>query len=115
MRILFCKPDNSADNRASYVHRSFREIDIAPLQTKQFALTQAGRCGEQHQGTFSIRETIRQGPDLRWSEDARRFLALRTLPNQMNRIAIEQFISAGMVEQNGHHTPDLRATTLRKG
>jgi hypothetical protein len=30
----------------------------------------------------------------------------------MNWIAIEELIPAGVIEENGHYTPDLRATTL---
>src|SRR5271165_2396922 len=47
-RFGLAGPHDPTYDRARYVHRPFRRIDIAPLQTKQFALTQAGGCGEQH-------------------------------------------------------------------
>ncbi len=61
-----------------------------------------------------MRKTVRQQPYLRTCEDAGRFLSFRALTNQVNRITVKEFVSTGMVEQNGHHATDLRATALRK-
>jgi len=113
-RFGFARPHNSAHNRARYVHCCFREIDVRPLQSKQFTLTQAGGGGEQHQGAFSNSETIRQHPDLCRSEDAGRLPAFRPLPNQLNRIAVKEFVPAGVIEQYGHHAANLRTAALCK-
>jgi hypothetical protein len=40
--------------------------------------------------------------------------AFRSLTHETNWIGIEELISASMIEQNGHHAPDLRATALRQ-
>ena len=90
------------------------EVDVAPLQAKQFALAQSSRRREQNQRPFSDSQTIYSGLDFVWRQYIWRGFALRSLTHETNWIVIEELISAGMIEQHGHYAPDLRATALRQ-
>ena len=41
-------------------------------------------------------------------------MALCTLTNEIDRIAVEQLVSTGMIEKNGHQISDFGATALRQ-
>jgi hypothetical protein len=65
------------------------------------------------QRPFSNPQLVHQRLDFSGHQDDWRSAALCTLTNEVDRIAVEQFISAGMIEKNGHQISDFGTTTFR--
>ena len=108
------RSDHAVDDRSRYVHRPLGKIDVSPLQPEQFALPQAGGYCKKDQRSFSNAQIVHQRLDFSGQQDGWRSAALRTLTNEVDRIAVEQLVSAGMIKKNGHQIPDFGTTALRQ-
>ena len=76
------------------------EVDVLPLERKQFALSQS-RCHiQQDHDSLPRLERRQQLPDLVAGEDVRSTATFSTLPHPLNRIAVVEFVATGMVEQD---------------
>jgi hypothetical protein len=60
-----------------------------------------------------MRKLSTQRLDFSGQQDGWRSAALCTLANEIDRIAIEELVSAGMVEKNGHQISDFGTTAPR--
>src|SRR3982074_2210260 len=85
------------------------EADILPLQREEFAPPQPSANGQQHQRSFSWLQPAQELLDVLNCQDCWNLSTLRTLSNQFDRIAIEQIVPAGVIEECLHNTPQLRA------
>ena len=52
-RFCFARADEAVDDRARHIHCSCREVDVAPLQSEQLALPNAGRRRYEYQGSLA--------------------------------------------------------------
>src|SRR5271165_4895768 len=111
-RLRLAPPHYAINDRACHAHGPAREIDITPLQRKQFTLSQAGRRCQQHKRSLAKTKSVYQSLDFSGGEQARRLLPFGALPNKMNRVVIIEFVSASMVEQNRHHVSDFGTGAL---
>jgi len=100
------------DDRAYHAHGPAREIEITPLQRKQFTLSQAGRSRQQYKRPLAKTKGAYQSLDFSGGEQARRLLPFGALPNKMNWVVIIEFVSASMVEQNRHQVSDFGTGAL---
>src|SRR5438477_9666318 len=111
-RLGFARTDYSIHDGAGDEHISLRKVDVTPLQAEHLALSQSGRGCKQNQRPFSDVQVVYQRLYFTGHEDGWRLTALCTLTNEVNRIAVEQLISAGMIEENRHQVSDFCATAF---
>jgi hypothetical protein len=88
-------------DRPSYTHRVLGKLDIAPFQPKQLALAQTCRRREEHQCTLAQVQAIKQRSDFSRCQQGRRVSTLRTLANQLDRVAVKKLVPASMIENDG--------------
>src|SRR5262249_6277724 len=86
-RFGLARTNNTVNDGSRYVHRSLGEVDVAPFQAEQLALPQAGRSCQENQRSLSYVEIVYQnlefsGRQYRWGSTS-----LRTLTDEMDRIA----------------------------
>jgi len=111
-RFGFAWANDSVDYGASHVHDPSGKINVAPFQTEQLALSQAGGCCKQDQGPLSKAKTLQQRSDFYRCKQRGRGFSLGALPNKVDRVAVKQLIPAGVIEENRHQVSDLRAAAL---
>jgi len=72
-------------------------------------------CTDQrHQRFFSDVESVDQSLDFSGHQDSWRSASLRALTDEMDWIAVEQLISASVIEKHGHQISNCGATALRQ-
>ena len=99
---------------AGDVHVSFRKVDVTPFQSEQLALPQARGHWKENQRSFSNAQFVYQCLDFTGHQDDWHSPPLCTLTNEVDRIAVEQLVSAGVIEKNRHQISDFGTTALRK-
>jgi len=107
-RSLYPVHDGAGD-----VHVSFRKVDVSPFKSEQLALRQAGGHCKENQRSLSNAQFVYQCLDFTGRQDDWHSPPLCTLTNEIDRIAVEQLVSAGMVEKNRHQISDFGTTALR--
>jgi hypothetical protein len=112
--LCFARPNHTAHDRASDIHRLKFKINIAPFQPKQLTLPQTRRSGEQYQYSFSSGEPIQEELDFSGRKHTWWCFPLGPLTNQTDRIEIEQLVTASVIKDHGHQVADLRTTTFCK-
>jgi hypothetical protein len=60
-----------------------------------------------------LSQTVDQSLDFGGRQNDGRSTAFRALTNEIDWIAVKQLVSAGVIEENRHQIPDLRATAFR--
>jgi hypothetical protein len=105
--------NNTVNDGSRCVHRSLGEVDVAPFQAEQLALPQACGYCQENQRPFSVAEILDQSSDFSWHPNCWCLASLRTLADEVDRTAVEQLVTASVIEQDGHQVPNLRTTALR--
>lgn len=101
--------DNTEDDRPGHTEFPMFEVNVTPLEPKQFTLPQAGRCGQKNERAFAKSEMVYQSSDFQGGKHNWSAPPLCALANKSNRVAVEQLIPARMIKQNGQDISDLRA------
>jgi len=103
--------DYAINNRARHAHGPSGEVDVAPLQSKQFTLSQAGRRSEKHKRPFSKTKDVYQGLDFNGRKQTRRLPPFGTLTDELDGVVVMEFVSTSMVEENRHQISEFSAGT----
>src|SRR5215469_10073760 len=103
--------DYAINNRARHARGPSCEVDVAPLQSKQFTLSQAGRRSEKHKRPFSKTKDVYQGLDFSGRKRARRLPPFGTLTDELDGVVVVEFVPASMVEENRHQISEFSAGT----
>jgi hypothetical protein len=114
-RFDLARTNDTVNDRSSYAHRSLAEVDVAPLQAEQLALSQAGGYCQENQRSFSDAEVVDQSLDFSGRQDSWCSASLCTLTDELNWIAVKQLVSAGMIEKHGHQISSLAQLLFAKG
>jgi hypothetical protein len=103
--------DYAINNRARHAHGPSGEVDVAPLQSKQFTLSQAGRRSEKHKRPFSNTKDVYQGLDFNGRKQTRRLPPFGTLTDELDGVVVMEFVPTSMVEENRHQISEFSAGT----
>src|SRR5580704_10097886 len=109
--LCLARPDDLLHDRSNNPELFILEVDVLPLERKQFALSQSSCHIQQHHDSFPRLERRQQLPDLIAGENVRSTATLGALPHPLNGIAVVEIVAPGMVEQDAHHVPDFAAGT----
>jgi len=97
-----------------YARRGHKEhFDVSPFQSEQLALPQAGGHCKESPRSLSNAQFVYQCLDFTGRQDDWYSPPLCTLTNEIDQIAVEELISVGVIEENGHHISDFGTTALR--
>src|SRR5262252_2166243 len=77
-RFRLARANDTVNDGSRYVHRSLREVDVAPFQTEQLILPQAGGYCQEDQCSFSDAEIVDQPLDFSGHQDSWCSAPLRT-------------------------------------
>src|SRR6516165_1687278 len=108
------RSNHPAHDRSRHIHRVLGKVYIAPLQTKQLALTQTGRSRKKQQHTLTQAQTTEQQLDFNGRQHAWCATSFCTLANKTDRVTVEEFVTASMVEKHRQEPSDFGTTALRK-
>src|SRR6516165_9088455 len=103
--------DYAINNRACHAHGPSGEVDVAPLQSKQFTLSQPSRRSEKHKRPFSKTKDVYQSLDFNGRKQARRLPPFGTLTDELDGVVVMEFVPASMVEENRHQISEFSAGT----
>ena len=113
-RFGLARTNDTVNDGSRYIHRSLGKVDVAPFRAEQLALPQAGGYCQENQRSFSDGEIVNQSLDFGGHQDSWCSASLCTLTDEVDWIAVKQFVSAGMVEEDGHQISNLGTTALRQ-